>query len=244
MTDVRPTMKDVLFRHLRSYANSEWTYISIEKIRRDLQADNLQFTPDLLREYLSEAMAQGVIHNAGRGWYSPLSERAVLDAGMVEPLRTKLAKQFPLLPHYVWSTAQFNPWLHHQLGKTIHFVVVDRDVTADVAAYLRQEGWSLTINPTAKQADEVHPGERSAVIRGIRRDFDARMEPRIETALVDLMLENRRLGLIDESERQDMTRNMLNTRLLDISGLFARLKDHKMAFADLIGASSQPIIAE
>lgn len=189
-------------------------------------------------------MEKKVIHDSGRGWYSSLETPAVLDPEATTPLRDSLARRFSFLPHYVWSTRQVNPWMQHQLGKSVQFVQVESDGEDDVAAFLRNEGWSVIVNPTAKTAKDFAPGERSVVIRGIRRPFDPTTEPRVENVLVDLMLENSRLHIMDEGERQDMSRKLLTTNRVEIAALFARLRDHKRNLADLAGSAEQPIIAE
>ncbi|MCW1912650.1 Eco57I restriction-modification methylase domain-containing protein [Luteolibacter sp. GHJ8] len=235
--------KDALFRRLRAYGQ-ESPYFSIEKIRADLKEENLKFTDELLREYLSEAMQRKLVHDAGRGWYSSLAIPAVLDPEPVADLRATLAKRFPFLPHYVWSTQQVNPWMHHLLGKFIRFVHVERDGADDVAAFLRNEGWIVTVNPTAKTAKDFTPGDRSVVVRGVLRGFDPTVEPRVETVLVDLLLENRRLNLMDEGERQEMSRKLVTTHRVEISNLLSRLGDHKRSLMDLVGLAIPPIIAE
>src|SRR5690606_18188367 len=126
---------DVLFRRLRSYRIEGAPYFSIDKIRKDLELESLDLNPDLLRSYLSEAMKKGVVYDAGRGWYSALEEPAKLDLETTQPLKLALAKRFPFLPHYVWSTQQLNPWMHHLLGKFVSFVYVERNGVKDLAAF-------------------------------------------------------------------------------------------------------------
>ncbi len=235
--------KDALFRRLRGFG-LESPYFSLSKVIGDPDLTELTAKKDLLREYLSEAMKKKVVHDAGREWYSSLETPAVLDSKATAPLRDTLSKRFPFLPHYVWSTQQVNPWMHHQLGKFVQFVYVESDGEDDLAAFLRNGGWSVIVNPTAKTARDFAPGERSVVIRSIRRPFDPTTEPRVETVLVDLMLENSRLHLMDEGERQDMSRKLLTTHRVQIANLFARLRDHKRNLADLVGSAEQPIIAE
>lgn len=130
------------------------------------------------------------------------------------------------------------------LGKFVHFVQVESDGEDDVAAFLRNEGWSVIVNPTAKTAKDFAPGERSVVIRGIRRPFDPTTEPRVETVLVDLMLENSRLRLMDEGERQEMSRKLVTTHRVEMAGLLARLGKHRLDLAGLVGADIKPIIGE
>ena len=82
------------------------------------------------------------------------------------------------------------------------------------------------------------------VIRGIRRSFDPATEPRVETVLVDLMLENSRLRLMDEGERQEMSRKLVTTHRVEMAGLLARLGKHRLDLAGLVGHDSEPIIGE
>jgi hypothetical protein len=173
-----------------------------------------------------------------------LETPAVLDPEATAPLREALAKRFPFLPHFVWSTRQVNPWMHHLLGKFVLFVNVESGGEDDVAAFLRNEGWSVIVNPTAKTAKDFAPGERSVVIRGIRRPFDPATEPRVETVLVDLMLENSRLRLMDETERQEMSRKLVTTHRVEIASLLARLRKHRVDLEGFIGAETKPIIGE
>lgn len=219
-------------------------YLSYQSVVLALGADPLAAKLDLLREYLSEATAKGVVHDAGRGWYSSLENPAKLDPEAAAPLRELLAKRFPFLPHYTWSTQQVNPWMHHLLGKFVQFVEVESGSEDDVAAFLRNDGWNLVVNPTAKSAKDFAPGERSVVVRGIRRAFDPNVEPRVETVLVDLMLENARLRLMDEGERQEMSRKLLTTNRVEMASLLARLGKHRLTFEGLVGSDEQPIIGE
>jgi hypothetical protein len=236
-------MKSSLFSLLEELA-SLCPYFSFSAVRFALGESPLAAKPGLLREYLSEAMEKKVVHDAGRGWYSSLETPAVLDPEATAPLRESLAQRFPFLPHYVWSTRQVNPWMHHLIGKAVQFVQVESDGEDDVAAFLRNEGWSVIVNPTAKTAKDFTPGERSVVIRGIRRPFDPTTEPRVENVLVDLMLENSRLRLMDEGERQEMSRKLVTTHRVEMASLLARLGKHRLDLAGLVGADIGPIIGE
>lgn len=237
------TQKEKLYRILKILAE-ESSYFSIKRVRKVLEGKNLADDPDLLRRYLSDAMADGIVHDAGRGWYSSLGEQARLDPDLVRDLRMLLAQRFPLLPHYVWSTQQINPWMHHLLGKFVRFVYVESDAVEDMEEFLRQAGWDVTVNPTRKTASTVRPGDRSIVIRGVTREIDPAHEPRVENILIDLLLETPRLGLMDEVEFQAMTRNLITQSRVDIGFLLGRLSDHKKNWSDLVGNTKQLIMAE
>jgi hypothetical protein len=238
-----PTKKESL-SHLLKEWGARYRYVSYSWVRTQLAQEGLHFPAHTLRDYLSEAMAKGVIHHSGRGWYSAIPEPAVLDQTLTDPVRQDLIKRFPFLPHYVWSTLQINPWMHHALGKFVTFVYAEGDGANDVSEFLRQEGWTTLVNPTRKTGKDLAGGDRVVVVRGLRRRFDARIEPRSATVLVDLLLENQRLGLMDEEERREMSRKLLTGRRVEMGGLLARLRDHKLKLEDLIGPPIKPIIAE
>ncbi|MCC5790416.1 MAG: hypothetical protein JJT75_12330 [Opitutales bacterium] len=236
-------MKSSLFSLLGDLAKRR-PYISFAAVRSALGDSPLVDKPARLREYLSEAMEKRVIYGAGRGWYSSLEKTAILDSEATAPLRSALGKRFPFLPHYVWSTQQVNPWMHHLLGKFVQFVFVESGGEDDVAPFLRNEGWSVVVNPTIRSATEFTPSPRTVVIRGIRRKFNSAAEPRIETVLVDLMLENARLRLMDDGERREMTRKLVTSHRVEMASLLARLGKHHRKLEDLIGAETKPIIGE
>jgi hypothetical protein len=212
-------------------------YVSLAWVRARMPA----VSPNTLRGYLSEAMANGEIHSAGRGWYSPIAERAVIDSEPVAALGKLLAKRFPLLPQAVWSTAQINPWLEHTLGKETLFVNVPSDTVSDVAAFLRQSSWAVVVNPTKKSGVDFVPGEKQVVVRGVRREL-GEMTP--ERMLIELLLENRRLGILDEADRQAASRRWMSERCFDLGLMVKMMKRHGIKMEDITGRPVKPTISE
>ena len=225
-------------------SSERFRYISLAWIREHLAQGGRVVSPTTLRGYLSEAMANGEIHSAGRGWYSALATPAALDAGVTAEFRALLAKRFPLLPHYVWSTRQINPWLHHTLGKETLFAHVQNDAIADVTAFLRQEGWTVMVNPTKKTGTDFLAGDRVVVLRGVRREIGTSNEPSVERVLIDLFLENRRLGFMDESDRREAPRGLISAMRVDMGLLVNRLNKHASSMKALIGTPLEPTIGE
>jgi len=223
---------------------SKYRYISLLALKIELKKNAIDFKDKTLRKYISEAMSQGIIYDAGRAWYSSLATPAKLDDSHVEKLRTTLINRFPFLPHYLWSSIQLNPWMHHLIGKPIHFLSVEADGEQDMAAFLRSKGWDIYLNPTPKTAHLVVPGQKCIVLRSIRRAFDPEVEPTVSTVLAEVLIENSKLNFIDEAERKEMTLNLLNEKRVDMASLLSRLKDHKKSLADLIGDKNPGIISE
>lgn len=81
-------------------------YVSRDSIQAAAEAAGLALKRPTLAAYLNQAVKQGIIHDAGRGWYSLLSERVKLDRQPVGKLVRLIEKKFPLLDFHCWSTAQ------------------------------------------------------------------------------------------------------------------------------------------
>ena len=218
-------------------ATAKHRYVSLAWVRARMP----DVSPNTLRGYLSEAMGNGEIHSAGRGWYSPITEQATLDPEPVAALGKLLAKRFPLLPQAIWSTAQINPWLEHTLGKETLFVNAPSDTVSDVLAFLRLSGWTVVLNPTKKTGSDFIPSDKQVVLRGVRREL-GEMTP--ERMLIELLLENRRLGILDEAERQSACRRWIESRRFDFTYLSDQLRKSEVRLSTLIGGRLQPTISE
>jgi hypothetical protein len=227
----KETKKDTLFRRLRELADSQ-PYLSFYQIQLAAKEDKLIKSESTLKDYLGEAVDKGVLHDAGRGWYTRNAKPASLDNATVREIKEALTKRFPLLPHYLWSPLQFNPWLHHQLGRSPTFAYVDSDGIGDMAYFLRNEGWEVAVSP-GKHDPSPGRGSRSVVLRGIRREI-AENEPTIETALVDLFVENNRFQLMDAAEFHEMAHKLLAQHQVDLAGILRKLGDRKIKISDFI----------
>jgi hypothetical protein len=108
------------------------TYFSIADVRAWLREGGRACSPALLRGYMSEFMRAGVIHHAGRGWYSRLANPFTLNSEPVANLVQSLSQTFPLVGFSCWSTAQIKGAMHHLLSQFVTFV--------NVALVKRQSG--------------------------------------------------------------------------------------------------------
>ena len=99
-------------------------YFSYQAIQAAVNEAELGLKDASLRSYLSRAVEQKLIHDAGRGWYSRLGEPVRLDPKPLRPLIKAIEKAFPLLDFAVWSTGQLNPWMHLLIARPVLFVNV------------------------------------------------------------------------------------------------------------------------
>lgn len=196
----------------------------------------LKLSAGTLRVYLSEATARGLIHDAGRGWYSRLSKPVKLDPKPVASVVKLLAKKFPLLDFHCWSTVQLNPWMHHLLGRGVTFVNTDSEAMEAVADCLREAGYDTHLNPTGKAKAQFAVRDKTAVVR--KRVIGAPEEnhfSRLETVLVDLLLESERLALMDVSEFRQMAVTAVSSGRISVPEMMNYTMNRKKRWEDLFG---------
>lgn len=228
--------KSILFTRVLPELKAASPYFTVAAIKQRAQQLDPEINLDSLAVYLSESTAAGLIHDAGRGWYSSLAQEFKLDTKPVAPLVRLLEKKFPLLDFHCWATAQINPYMHHLLGKSVAFVNTDSDAMEAVADFLRSEGFDAHLNPRGDAASKFTLREKTVVVR--KRVLTAPVEghfTRIETVLVDLLLESQRLGLMDAGEFRDMARAVASAGRLSLSTLVAYAADRNQTAAALFG---------
>jgi hypothetical protein len=115
------------------------------------------------------------------------------------------------------------------------------DTVSDVLAFLRLSGWTVVLNPTKKTGSDFIPSDKQVVLRGVRREL-GEMTP--ERMLIELLLENRRLGILDEAERQSACRRWIESRRFDFTYLSDQLRKSEVRLSTLIGGRLQPTISE
>ncbi len=212
--------KSDLFNRVLPELKKASPYFTTAAITRRVQELNLGIKPGTLPVYLTEATATGVIYDAGRGWYSRLSEPVPLDAKPVAKLISAVEKAFPLLEFTVWSTAQINPWMHHLLAQPVAFFHAPADTLESVGDQLRELGWEVAVNPGKNDGPKlVRPGEKMVVLRPTHSKQPAPVgrQAKIEQILVELQLEAGRLALMDTSEAQEVIRSILSQNLVQVA---------------------------
>lgn len=229
-------VKSALFSGVLPALKTASPYFTIAAIAQRVQELGLDIKPGTLSVYLTEATAAGLIHDAGRGWYSALVQELKLDTKPVAPLVRLLEKKFPLLDFHCWATAQINPYMHHLLGKSVAFVNTDSDAMEAVADFLRSTGYDAHLNPRGDAAGKFTLRAKTVVVR--KRVLTAPVDghfARMETLLVDLLLESQRLRLMDAGEFRDMARAVASAGRLAVSSLVAYAADRKQTIAAVFG---------
>ena len=219
-------------------------YFSIDAVKRQLAELQISVTDGSLRQYLSDAMAEKIVYDAGKGWYSRLVEPLVLDKKPLQKLVKLLEKEFPLLDFTVWSTLQVNPWMHHLLGKFLDFVQVDKDGMSAVAEFLRDRGYDVHENPYGAAAKKVAPREKIIVVRPLNAHAprDGHFSPP-EAVLVDLSFEVEQLGIMDVTEFRTMASKLISSGRISW-GSFLQYADKRERTATAIVSEINSLMAE
>jgi hypothetical protein len=215
-------------------------YFSLDDVRAWLRGRSAICSPPLLRGYLSGFMRAGVIHNAGRGWYSRLAQPFVLDARLVAPLADDLAKAFPLVAFSCWSTEQIKGAMHHLLSRFVTVVNVEADAMESVWEHLRDAGWDAWLSPRGAQAARFAVRERTVVVRRESSKSPSRehLAP-IEKLLVELYFEARDLDLMSPADFHAMLANLAGYRRIQMATLLKYAGDRKLQPTALLGDKNQ-----
>lgn len=224
--------KTALLTRVLPAVMAEQPYVEFAQVAERLAALALTLPEDTLRHYLSEAMSTGVVHDAGRGWYSRLAEPFVLDAKPLRALVQAVKRQFPLLPFACWSTAQINPYTQHLLSRHTALLYAEADALPSIAEHLRERGWLVLLNlSTTEATQQLRPSDKTVVLRpALSKQPEAQdhLAP-IEKLLVDLLVEADALQLMDASEAQRVLQNAVESARVPVAALLAYAKRRRVS---------------
>lgn len=221
-------------------------YFSLAAVKRRLAELDMALADDSLLHYLSDAVADGCIHNAGKGWYSRLERPLILDRKPLAHLIRLVRTKFPLLEFCCWSTHQINPFTHHILAKHTIFLYADADLLPAVSDSLRTEKWDVLPDPSNKEIQRLYyPGDRSVILRpAISRQpasVDHLAAP--EKVLVDLQVETDAAMLMDRAEALSVCYKAASSCILNIAEVISYAKRRRAdIFRESDSSSPQNLI--
>lgn len=214
--------KTTLFRQVLPQLKEATPYFTTAAVVRRVKELGLKISEGTLPVYLSEATASGLVHDAGRGWYSRFNQPVPLVSKPVTKLIRAVEKAFPLLDFSVWSTAQINPWMHHLLAQPVAFLYAPSDTLESIGDTLRAQDWEVAVDPAKKEGSNVvRPSEKMVVLRPTHSKQPAPLgrQAKIEQILVELQVETSRLALMDDSEAQGVVKGILSQYLVQVAEL-------------------------
>jgi len=92
--------KSTLFTRLLPALKEQSAYFSLAAVKRALTEADIELADDTLREYMSEAMATGIVTDAGRGWYSRHQQPVSLDPKPVTKIIEEYSDVYAFLGHF------------------------------------------------------------------------------------------------------------------------------------------------
>ncbi|MBK9990216.1 MAG: hypothetical protein IPP19_05620 [Verrucomicrobia bacterium] len=197
-------------------------YFSMAELRAWLTQRRISWSATTLNSYLHAFTNDGVVYDAGRGWYSSLAQPLTLDREHVAPVVALIEKAFPFLSFTVWSTQQINPWMHHLLGKFVTFVYVEKEGVSAVWELLKENGYDAHRDPTKKEADKSFSvRETTLVVRAgslVQAPVDGHFA-RPEKILVDIAVELQVLPLMDTDEFSSLFTTTVTTGRIEIAAM-------------------------
>ena len=210
-------------------------YVPTEMIRRSLSKAGGKIQAATLNRYLHEFVADELIFDAGRGWYSSLVKVFAMNTTHLKPLIKALGEKFPLLDYSCWSTAQVGSYGHHLLTKFVTFVHTERDAMESVCDFLRGAGYDTHLNPLGKLASQFSIRERTVVLRPNvnTRPTDGHYVL-VEGLLVDLFVESRNLQLMDSGEYFQIFRNLTHEARISMARIVDYARQRKPATNELL----------
>ena len=191
-----------------------------------------------LRTYMSEAMRTDVLHDAGRGWYSALPQRLLVNPAPVSAVVARVEKAFPLLDFTCWSTEQVNPFMEHLLTKFVTFIYADKDLLP--ALFEELSGWReyrVYLKPGVRDARTFRAEDRTIVIRretGEAPKGDGHAAP-FEKLLVDLAIEIETLPIMSPGAFHDMARRLATSGRLSMAVLARYARRNHRRLEDIFG---------
>jgi hypothetical protein len=234
VTDTKTVLRDTVLPALAA----EVKYFSIQAVRECLRAQGQSIQPDTLKRYLYGLRKEGILFDAGKGWYSTLPETFMLPKEPVRELVALLEKQFPLLEFSAWSTGQVKAFTHDTLAQFVGFVYVERHNIASVAERVLDAGYFVYANPRGNERQVFTVRQKTIVIRPrvTTQPCDGHFVI-VEGLLVDLFVEASRLPIMGLTECQTVFENIAGHSRISIARLMSYAQQRQPAAADILKAA-------
>jgi hypothetical protein len=227
--------KELLRDHILPDLRTKGPYFSVEALKKAIEEQTQTVESSTLNRYLVELVEAGFLFDAGRGWYSFLKDPAMLSPETVAEMVADVRGAFPLLRFSAWSTAQFNPWLHHLIGQPVIVLDIEKDAMNDVAGHLETKNWKVVLNPRGGGAQRFTPQSRVVVLRALHsiapETPDGFAGP--EQALVELRLEVEDLSLLSIDEYCAMATRMVAGQHVSIATLLRYAAKRRLVPGDI-----------
>ena len=207
-----------------------YPYFHIDDLREFLTHQGVKFSSQNLKAYLNYLKKKGILHSAGRGWYSLLGDKLYLDREPVREVVSIIRDNFPGLKFSCWSTEQLKDFFLHIPFDFLTFVYVEREFMEYVRELLEERKYTVYKNPSQKEAGKfISVKERTIILRPFARIRNEMTEfASIEKILVDLYREIYRLNLMDMEEYKNILQSVARNYVINMSKFLDYAYERKM----------------
>lgn len=140
----------------------------------------------------------GVLTRIGRGKFAIGGKRIYTPeiSSKIKSIHSKLKKEFPYLRMCIWNTSSLNEFMIHQPGRFYMLIEVDKDATQSVFFYLKENKFSVFVEPTKDLIEKYIPDlnetiiVKSLVSEAPLQTINKINSPTIEKMLVDIFCDD------------------------------------------------------
>jgi len=216
--------------HIIDYARDRY-YFHINDLKRYFTENGIKFEEDTLKKYLYLFKKNKLIFTAGRGWYSNIQKEFELNIESTKKIIKLLIEKFPLLEFSCWSTEQLKGFFHHLPSQFVTFIYTDKDFLQSVKDFLIEDNYNVYLNPHKIEAEKFVELKTQTII--LRPSVSSRISKvknwaKIEKILVDLFMEKKKIGFIDEGEYKRIFSNVIISYRINIAEMLDYSHDRKI----------------
>jgi hypothetical protein len=216
--------------HIIDYARDIY-YFHINDLKRYFTEKRIKFEEDTLKKYLYLLKKNEAIFPAGRGWYSNIQKEFELNIEPTVKITKLLIEKFPLLEFSYWSTEQLKGFFHHLPSQFITFIYANKDFLQSVKDFLIENEHNVYLNPYKIEAEKFVELKTQTII--LRPSISSRIpkeknQEKIEKILVDLFMEKKKIGFIDEEEYKRIFSNVIISYRINIAEMLDYSHDRKI----------------
>jgi hypothetical protein len=190
----------------------------------------------------------GVITRIGRGRFA-IGENRIYKPQLstkIKSVHSKLKKEFPYIRMCIWSTAAFNEFMVHQPGRFYILVEVDKDATHSVFYFLKENRFSVFIEPNEDILEKYLPDEKeSCIVKSLVSEaplqtLNSVSSPTIEKMLVDVFSDDVIFAAQQGSEMRTIFQEALSKYTVNVNRMlrYADRRRKKESFHEYLGSIS------
>jgi hypothetical protein len=213
--------KTSIKNRIYNYASDKF-YFSIRDLQKYFKKINVIYSNENLKKSLYRMRKDGIIYNAGRGWYSTLEQEFELDKKPVMEIIDLISRDFPLLEFSCWSTEQLKAFFHHLPTQFVVFIFSGRDYLESLNDNLENYDYNVFINPLKSEAEKfIRFKEQTIIIRPSIISGEPIDEhfSKIEKIIVDLHMEIKKVNLMDREEYKRVVSNIFHNFRINVADM-------------------------